>query len=295
MSMVDLAELRLQLSYRRMAAYPPGTGYGPRTLRDHEIVWVADGDATWECDGTTRAVPAGSVTLARPGSTDMWRWDPVRTTRFAYLHFSIVSGELALPPADRWPAMRRAESHDAVPALLMQIIRLGDDRPRGWERLAEHAARHMLASFVLDEPASAGPGPLPDVVARAVRPVRARWRGGVLEPVPLADMAAAASVTPNHLCRVFRATVGAGPVEALRALRLDRAAALLARTDMPVGRVANATGFANQFHFSRCFKQAYGHPPRDHRGVDGPGPPARLRALAAYVMPGAGPVHPTSP
>lgn len=93
----------------------------------------------------------------------------------------------------------------------------------------------------------------------------------------------------RHLFRAFRAELGASPAEAQRLLRLDRAAVLLARSNLQVQEIAEATGFASPFHFSRAFRKIYGRSPRAFRAAIAAGAPlppirlVRVRALAATV------------
>ena len=62
-----------------------------------------------------------------------------------------------------------------------------------------------------------------------------------------------------------RQELGVTPRELLRHLRLDHGLLLLARTNMKIGDISEMCGFQNQFHFSRCCSQAYGHSPRELR------------------------------
>lgn len=122
-----------------------------------------------------------------------------------------------------------------------------------------------------------------ELVSAAVRaaperlsPRRPAWLAGVVEQlhdqptgaVGLTELAAAAGVDPTHLGRVFRRHYGVSIGTYLRHLRLDWAAATLARTDAPLARVAAEQGFADQSHFTRAFKR--------HTGVT----PARYRRLS---------------
>lgn len=54
-------------------------------------------------------------------------------------------------------------------------------------------------------------------------------------------------------------------MRALREARLVHAARLLEATELPVERVAAASGFTSAFHFSRVFRQRYGTPPGAYR------------------------------
>jgi transcriptional regulator GlxA family with amidase domain len=51
----------------------------------------------------------------------------------------------------------------------------------------------------------------------------------------------------------------------VRRVRLDRAATLLAHSNYTIAQVAEMCGFANPFHFSRRFKEAFGQSPSEVR------------------------------
>jgi AraC-like DNA-binding protein len=55
----------------------------------------------------------------------------------------------------------------------------------------------------------------------------------------------------------FSAAYGTGPIDLLRTIRLRRAAELLARSDLPVKRIAHLVGYESRTYFSRAFKQEH--------------------------------------
>lgn len=82
----------------------------------------------------------------------------------------------------------------------------------------------------------------------------------------LAELAAACGRHPSHLARQFRAAYGVTVGEFGRRVRLARAARRLAeRHGPPLAAVALEQGFADQAHFSRAFRAAYGCTPREFR------------------------------
>jgi len=68
-----------------------------------------------------------------------------------------------------------------------------------------------------------------------------------------------------HLCRLFNSEFGISPIAAITAMRMERAAALLARTNYPINQIADLAGFENQYHFSTVFKKNYGISPSKYR------------------------------
>jgi AraC-like DNA-binding protein len=76
----------------------------------------------------------------------------------------------------------------------------------------------------------------------------------------VAQVAAVAGVSRVHLTRAFRAAYGRPPRDHLNAIRLRNASALLAR-GVPIAQAALCAGFADQSHFTRRFKEAFGVTP----------------------------------
>ncbi len=78
----------------------------------------------------------------------------------------------------------------------------------------------------------------------------------------LADVAA---MSRFHWHRVFRAITGETCAQAVRRIRLHRAASRLVQTDVPVAQVANDVGYPNLNSFARAFSDAYGTSPAAFR------------------------------
>jgi len=64
---------------------------------------------------------------------------------------------------------------------------------------------------------------------------------------------------------LFRRYLNLGPLECAGLARLERAASLLVRSNLPIRAVADTVGFASPYHFSTKFRKVYGLSPRDYR------------------------------
>jgi AraC family transcriptional regulator, L-rhamnose operon transcriptional activator RhaR len=96
----------------------------------------------------------------------------------------------------------------------------------------------------------------------------------------LTELAAELHVAPGYLVRLFKATTGLPPMAYLSQHRLERAAAVLVRTDEPITQIARAVGWPDQNHFARRFRAHYGLSASEYRsrfslGLTRPGGPAR--------------------
>ncbi|PTH83973.1 AraC family transcriptional regulator [Streptomyces sp. A244] len=92
-------------------------------------------------------------------------------------------------------------------------------------------------------------------------------------PHTVRSLAGGVALSPSRFAHLFSRQVGQSPMRTLREARLRHAARLLESTDLPVERVAAASGFASPFHFNRAFRERYGAPPGAYRTRHGE-PPA---------------------
>jgi AraC-like DNA-binding protein/quercetin dioxygenase-like cupin family protein len=81
----------------------------------------------------------------------------------------------------------------------------------------------------------------------------------------LAEIAAAAGVSPAELPRAFRRAYGVSIAAFARAVRLDRAAERLERGHSSLDVIARDAGFVDQSHFTRAFKRSRGVTPGQYR------------------------------
>jgi len=250
-----------------LAVYPPGATFGPRTLRDFEFVWIVDGRVEWEADGVIHPAPPGTLILCRPGMRDMFRWDPEHQTRHAFFHFGLNTQGTGLPPEASWPVCQIMPEGDILRPLFRHVTWLMDADRAEWQPMLQGAARQLLLGFLSGAylTQSEGGMELSAPVTAAMKFMQAWADGGRPGAPVLNELARAASVSPGHLCRLFKKEVGVGPMHAARLIRVDRAATLLARTNLRIKAIAGQLGFENPFHFTRCFREAWGLSPREYR------------------------------
>lgn len=90
------------------------------------------------------------------------------------------------------------------------------------------------------------------------------------EQVGLAEIAAAARLSPRALQAAFRHHLDTTPLAHLRSVRMDRAHAALESArpgdDQTVSSIASAWGFPQLSRFARDYKRRYGRSPRETLG-----------------------------
>lgn len=87
----------------------------------------------------------------------------------------------------------------------------------------------------------------------------------VEEPLGLDEVAGYVDISRRQLERLFHKYLHCAPSRYYLELRLHRARLLLLQTSMPVIDIAISCGFSTAPHFSKCYSELYGKPPRDER------------------------------
>ncbi|RTR03853.1 GlxA family transcriptional regulator [Halomonas nitroreducens] len=85
------------------------------------------------------------------------------------------------------------------------------------------------------------------------------------EPISLDELADYVNVSRRQLERLFQKNLHCSPSRYYLKLRLTRARQLLKQTPMSIIEVASACGFVSTPHFSKCYREYFGIPPRDER------------------------------
>jgi transcriptional regulator GlxA family with amidase domain len=106
---------------------------------------------------------------------------------------------------------------------------------------------------------------LPPAHARRIHEVVMQIRENPRTPRSVAELARDFGWSASHFSRTFKAVTGHTPEIYGVLARLHRAQRLLRETNMPIGEIADACGYADIFFFSRQFKKFVGHSPSHYR------------------------------
>lgn len=89
------------------------------------------------------------------------------------------------------------------------------------------------------------------------------------KPLRVSELADIAGMSPSHFNRVFRASLGASPIDWLRHYRIAQARRRLLESTDPIKDVARQVGYADQFYFSKDFKRFTAMTPTAFRENEG--------------------------
>ena len=262
------------------AVYPAGARLPSRVLDDWELVWLLRGRAVLT-GAPGLELGTGDLVVLQPGHRHGFDWNQHGETEHGYVHFDLTDVTDGLSASDHRvfeaatatggrPVHMRMTKEDPLSGLCAYLLWLGATEPAGWQPALTHTVRQVLLHVFSQPHPSAESGDIPpEPVRLAVAHLRQAWSGPPLARVSVADLAAAAHVSPVHLGRLFNATFGLGVAEAQERLRCLHATTLLERTDLSVSQVARRCGFSDVSHFSHRYKAVTGRSPSAARAAPG--------------------------
>jgi AraC family transcriptional regulator len=83
----------------------------------------------------------------------------------------------------------------------------------------------------------------------------------------LTDLARVACLSPYHFSRSFKQSIGVGPQRYVNRRRLERAKAMIRRTNQPLAEIAQQVGFTDQSHLTSIFRRETGVTPGRYRAA----------------------------
>lgn len=233
--------------------YPPGGHYGPRMQQNFQLVLLHTGRAMIRVDGVVNHLPPGHVALLHPGhteefffanDTETWhRWVDVHPMELSNWNDYLTALPFALPLSNAMNQLTDLlydlshqttvhASHESLLSLGLGAIWLyvSESEHRGQER-AKHPAVSLVKTAIHE---------------------------GFPQALTLTGLAAVASVSPEHLIRLFRQCEGITPMKYLWQVRVNRALELLQSTGLTLREIAEQTGFQTTYHLSRLVKTKTG-------------------------------------
>ncbi len=88
-----------------------------------------------------------------------------------------------------------------------------------------------------------------------------------MHPIALAELCQLISVSPQHLCRIFKRCTGQRPTEYITYVRINATKELLLKTNHSIHDISLWCGFENLNYFYKCFKTLVNMTPGEYRQI----------------------------
>lgn len=86
-----------------------------------------------------------------------------------------------------------------------------------------------------------------------------------MNTIRIEELCNCVNLNESNMIKLFKNNLGRTPVEYINQVRINRAKELLLHTDGAIKEIAYQTGFTDEFYFSRVFKKMEGRSPRGFR------------------------------
>lgn len=241
------------------ARYAPGGVCGPRIQRDWQLVVMLSGNARAQIDGAWHNFGSGQVCLMRPGQRETVHYTPDKTTHHTWCAVAAVAiGSILEEQLSSAPRLATASS------AFENLMKAGFSSYSYPEPL-DRAFLDQLGQTLLLEFLRMGRGPVPERELSVTERALAAMEKHLEDSDCLAQAAAAAGVTVQHLSRCFRRDLQQTPARHLWQLRIERATGFLLHSGMTLAEISARTGFQTPQHFSRLFLAHHGLSPSAFR------------------------------
>ena len=232
------------------------TAFSPHRHSVYTLALTRRGIQAFDYRGETRHARPGDAVILHPDEIHDGR--PVDETGFGYAALTLPPEYVAALRPGPLPHIAGGVSGDrrirAAIGACLQADEAGNDEP---EARSHRLTELVLALDAISDTPPFRPAPDRDAVERARRHILDQ-----AETAPsMARLETVSGLDRWRLSRDFRQVLGTSPYRYWQMQRLDRARVLIAG-GTGLADTAYACGFADQAHFTRQFRQAYGLTPR---------------------------------
>jgi len=207
------------------------------------------------------ALCTGSYLLARAGLLDGYRctihWENIASLREDFPEV-LVTDDLFLFDRDRITCAGGQATMD----MMLKLI-----ESRHGNKLVTHISEQFMCERIRSSddrqriPLHLALGSNQPKLTEAVTLMEAN----IEEPISLDELSSYVGISRRQLERLFQKHLNCVPTRYYLNLRLNRARLLLLQTSKSIVDIALACGFISAPHFSKCYRDLFGIPPRDER------------------------------
>ena len=234
-----------------------------RTLDSLVVVHIVNGHGSFRSEASGELpVPANSVFFVFPGVNHYYRYDDETGWDEEWMELDPTEVMPLLAAAGITPKspLRTFSSATAVADAFQNLLDASHVNGIGAEIRVDALAHLVVAEIIAAwrKGADAEDG-------RGVERMRQALVTDIGEPTLVRDAARRAGKSVSRMRDLFRQATGLSPKKYQMRARLVRAGKLLRETDLPIGAIAEQTGFESIFAFSKRFKKLLGYSPSEYR------------------------------
>lgn len=238
----------------------------PIRYRDYSAHFILEGKGVYILNGRSYPLQTGQGFLITPGADCTYRADDREPWKYIYASFRGVDDEALVHSAglDEENVIFSFDLEEAEPMLYRLHAAGKQNEARGYDVTGWFLL--VMSGLVRAKLGRTEHGTPQE---RYIRRAKQYIEDNYPFEVTVERIAAHVGLERSYLYRLFREQVGCSPSRYLRQFRLERAAALLRESELPIAEIGLQVGFADLSHFYRAFSEKYKTSPKRFREASG--------------------------
>lgn len=246
----------LYLSYCGIEECDPGHFYGPTTRTEYLIHYIIKGKGTYEVNDKTYHLKSHQMFLICPGVTTYYVADINDPWQYIWIGFNGIRAKTYL----EWANLDEDHlicDYDKPEILFGYVKEILNARELTYanELKREGSLLMFLSEIIKSQHEKCLPGNVHDYpyqvyVDHALEFIEHNYSKGIR----VSDIATYIGINRSYLTSIFKKSLNVSVQEYLVNYRLNKAAAMLKNTDIPIGNIARSVGYDDSLTFSKIFK-----------------------------------------
>ncbi|MGI6234479.1 MAG: AraC family transcriptional regulator [Christensenellales bacterium] len=238
----------------------------PNTM---EMLYIVQGEGTTQVEGRSYPLSSGMIALYNPGVAHAETFDKDAPTPYFYhLKFDefVISGltPSCLLPKGFSPTFSAGSDAGAIQTLMTLLFNEAESQRLGYDQIAQNLLLSivLMTLRILDaDHAHIEKTESDSLIVQIQHHIQRHYA----EKLSMKDVANHFHINYYYLSHLFKKEMGVSPSNYLTAFRINAACRLLSTTKLPIYRIAEMVGYANQSNFQTQFKRHKGMPPLQYR------------------------------
>lgn len=231
---------------------------------DYQIIYIYQGQILAEVDGIERIIPEGNVILYRPHEKQKYSFFADHPTLHCWFHFSGAGCDEILAQAgfgegSVLPIGKNKQLVDIIQKLETE----GRLQKEGYKLLCRGYLLEFFALFMRTKHYRNDPAALRNMMM--IENICTVIHQELDKTHSLTFFADHCHLSVSRFSHVFKDVMGVSPREYINNAKLEKAALLLVSTYLRISEIAQKTGYHDQNHFTKVFKQKTGWTPTQYR------------------------------
>lgn len=231
-------------------------GWANRIFIDWQLQMVIEGTLKYtfpDGDHPNYKVVGGQIALVPPGIRITQELTPHGSQAWYYSTHFLFGKSPDSVPSQLPPELMETPEPELMRTLFQRLLDAYSRPNELNDALASGFLREIFLRLLIPR----GTGGSRDIIAQMTA-----WLDlHLIEHPTRSDLSRQFNLTPEYINQLFRRHLGMTPGDYVRRHLMRKAYQMLSVHGARINEVADALGFANQFHFARYFRSVYGYAP----------------------------------